>query len=66
MSPDQVEVVVASDSQRWAQEFAALTELLTLAQWSDGDLDKRLLALPDPLFARAALDLYALGWVDAA
>jgi hypothetical protein len=47
------------------QGFATLERLLWWTQWSEGDLDDRLVALPAEHFARAALDLYELGWVDA-
>ena len=46
------------------EEFARLERLLTYCQFSDGPLSDRLLDLPTGAFARAALDLYELGWVD--
>jgi hypothetical protein len=45
------------------RDFAALERLLALAQFEDGDLDDRLLALPPRAFASAASALYELGWV---
>jgi hypothetical protein len=54
------------DAERDAREhgFDALERLLALCQFEDGALDERVLALPHRAFARAALDLYALGWID--
>jgi hypothetical protein len=46
------------------RDFTTLERLLTITQFDDGDLDDRLCALPSRAFARAALDLCALGWVD--
>lgn len=48
-----------------ASAFDTLERLLPLLQWSDGELQQRVLALPAPLFARAALALYELGWVTS-
>jgi hypothetical protein len=45
------------------EEWAALEHLLTLCQFGEGALDDRLRAFPLRAFGRAALDLYALGWV---
>jgi len=61
----EVERELARDSQRWPLEWAALEEFLALAQFvEDGTLDDRLRPLPTPLYARAALLAYVLGWVD--
>lgn len=46
------------------KEWATLERLLTLCQFSDGDLEERVRALPDRAFASAVTDLYALGWID--
>jgi hypothetical protein len=46
------------------REWAALDRLLALCQFEDGLLDQRLRALPGRAFARAALDLYQLGWIS--
>ena len=46
------------------EAWAALERLLTLCQFSDGDLSERVAALPDRAFASAVLDLHALGWID--
>ena len=42
-----------------------LERLLVYGQFEDGSLDARLVALPDRAFARAAHDLYELGWVTS-
>ena len=47
------------------EQFATLERLLAYCQFDDGTLDERILALPDHAFARAALDLYELGWVTS-
>jgi hypothetical protein len=46
------------------ESWATLQRLLTLCQFSDGDLSDRLAALPNRAFATAVTDLYALGWID--
>jgi hypothetical protein len=58
--------VLEVEAELRATEFAALERLLVLAQFTEGALDNRLLELPPLAFARAAADLYVLGWVDAA
>jgi hypothetical protein len=54
------------DAERELQEreFATLERLLVYCQFADGALTERLIALPTRAFARAALDLYELGWID--
>ncbi len=47
-------LTVESECRR--DEWAALERLLTLCQFSDGDLSQRVAALPDCAFARAVLD----------
>jgi hypothetical protein len=55
---------LAVEDQCRREEREALERLLTLCQFSDGDLDERLVALPDRAFACAVFDLYALGWIE--
>lgn len=47
------------------EQFATLERLLSHCQFADGALSDRIYALPNRAFARAANDLYHLGWVDA-
>lgn len=56
---------LALEQELFNAEFATLEHLLTLCQFGEGTLDERLRALPRRTFASAALDLYALGWVDS-
>lgn len=60
----QIELAIAQDARRWPTEWAALEQLLAFTQFEEGELDERIRALPDRAFARAALALYVLGWVD--
>jgi hypothetical protein len=53
-----------AEDQIRGDAFAALERLLPLFQWAEGPLQERVLALPAPMFARAALGLYELGWIN--
>jgi hypothetical protein len=63
-TPAQLEREIARRTFRLDEEWLALEELLNLAQWYDGTLDARLLALPDRMFARAVIMLGRLGWIN--
>jgi hypothetical protein len=54
--------VLSAEAELREAEFVTLERLLAYCQFSDGDLDERLLALPDRAFARAATALYDLSW----
>lgn len=58
--------LLAVEAEHRAAQWAALETLLAHAQFSDGDLDERLVALPRRAFGRAATALYTLGWVASA
>lgn len=56
--------LLAVEAELREAEFATVERLLVLTRFAEGELDERLLALPDRTFGRAASDLYALGWVN--
>jgi hypothetical protein len=58
-----VELAVAEATSRLQLEWAALEELLVWAQFEEGALDARILALPDRAFRRAAFLAAILGFV---
>jgi hypothetical protein len=47
-----------------AAEFVVLERLLAHLQFSDGEIDDRVLALPTLASMRAAQYLWALGWLS--
>jgi hypothetical protein len=53
------------EAERRREQWAALERLLVYCQFSNGDLEARIVALPDGAFGRAALDLWALGWITS-
>lgn len=55
--------LLALEAATREEQFDALERMLVYCQFEEGELSDRVAALPDRAFARAAFELYALGWV---
>jgi hypothetical protein len=54
--------LLAIEHEMVEHEFAALERLLFYCQFADGELDERVMALPDRAFLDAMGDQTSLGW----